>query len=501
MRYLISLLIFMPFTLFTQSVSIGESGTAAHPSAILELNTTDKGLLIPRTDTLNITDPAEGLMIYQLSDQSFYSYTSSKWKPLIASVGNPIPSGTIVLSDSFPNPELEEAGFTIYGSYEQSHLDLVPDTIIYGEWTNLPNMKPSDLVGREGFWTGKEMLVWGGDLSKFSNFGAKLDPISGIWTPISSVGAPSPRSQFTAAWTGSHLMIFGGSTATGEVNDLFQYDPVMDLWSEIVTTNPPSPRKEAKAAWTGTELIIRGGSIGNLKTTEGYILNRATNDWRPISNVNEPSDEGMAYIDGKLVVVGGGSFNGYSACNYSSVPQMYYDLQLDSWLATNRSTVRFGTKAISTGTALYFYGGTKNTYTADSGGPFGGGSCDISGTTRYGLFGKFDPSTNSWTSGATGSLATPVLNPDMVYTGEELIYWGYDLSNQITGSRINTMLETASPISKIDAPPPGPYTSVWTGSKMLVWSPDSGAYLYDPTKKGEVEPSTTTSIIYMYRKD
>lgn len=63
-------------------LSINPDGTAPHSSAILDLQSTDKGILIPRTDTASVNGggvPARGLMIFQETDGRFYFYDGGKW--------------------------------------------------------------------------------------------------------------------------------------------------------------------------------------------------------------------------------------------------------------------------------------------------------------------------------------------------------------------------------------------------------------------------------------
>jgi len=73
---------------FSQS-NMGIGTETPDASAILELQATNKGLLIPRTDTTAITSPATGLLIYQLTNNTFYYFDGIIWRSLTASV----PSG------------------------------------------------------------------------------------------------------------------------------------------------------------------------------------------------------------------------------------------------------------------------------------------------------------------------------------------------------------------------------------------------------------------------
>ena len=67
-----------------QSVGVGISNIAItpHASAILEMRTTDKGLLIPRMTTAernSITSPATGLMLYNTETNQYDFYNGSAW--------------------------------------------------------------------------------------------------------------------------------------------------------------------------------------------------------------------------------------------------------------------------------------------------------------------------------------------------------------------------------------------------------------------------------------
>ena len=68
-------------------VSINENNppTPADPSAMLDVSSSNKGLLIPRmtlTQRNAIASPAEGLLVYVTDDNSFYYYNNTAWKKI-----------------------------------------------------------------------------------------------------------------------------------------------------------------------------------------------------------------------------------------------------------------------------------------------------------------------------------------------------------------------------------------------------------------------------------
>ena len=69
---------------FGQSVAINDDGSSPDPSAILDIKSTDQGVLIPRMDSMsrmNITAPANGLMVYDSTTNSFWFFNQG-WKQL-----------------------------------------------------------------------------------------------------------------------------------------------------------------------------------------------------------------------------------------------------------------------------------------------------------------------------------------------------------------------------------------------------------------------------------
>lgn len=70
-----------------QGVSINNDGTDPDASAILDLQSTDKGLLVPRMAQNQITDiqnPANGLIVFNTTDNKYYAYLEGEnaWKEI-----------------------------------------------------------------------------------------------------------------------------------------------------------------------------------------------------------------------------------------------------------------------------------------------------------------------------------------------------------------------------------------------------------------------------------
>ncbi len=73
---------------FSQSLSINTDGSTANASAMLDIKSTTKGLLIPRMTTAQrtaIATPATGLQVYDTDLNLLYFYNGSSWTSLGAS--------------------------------------------------------------------------------------------------------------------------------------------------------------------------------------------------------------------------------------------------------------------------------------------------------------------------------------------------------------------------------------------------------------------------------
>jgi hypothetical protein len=72
--------------------NVGIGTNSPDPSALLDLSSNEKGMLVPRMSTslrLNITAPATGLLVYDSDLSLFYFYDGSQWKAITAGAAGP----------------------------------------------------------------------------------------------------------------------------------------------------------------------------------------------------------------------------------------------------------------------------------------------------------------------------------------------------------------------------------------------------------------------------
>jgi len=81
--------LFFLTTSLSQNVGINNTGALPHASAILDIQSTSKGVLLPAADRFSIVNPAEGLLIRNSigSHPTFYYYAAGAWRPVSSFIG------------------------------------------------------------------------------------------------------------------------------------------------------------------------------------------------------------------------------------------------------------------------------------------------------------------------------------------------------------------------------------------------------------------------------
>jgi N-acetylneuraminic acid mutarotase len=140
---------------------------------------------------------------------------------------------------------------------------------------------PTARYSNAAVWTGSQLVVWGGatfDANGWTLYqtGGRYDPASNTWTATSTTGAPVGRLFFASVWTGSKLVVWGGcaddSTCGTSLDTGGEYSPATNTWTATPLAGAPGARGLPTGVWTGTEMIVWGGSSndsGTLTNTGG----------------------------------------------------------------------------------------------------------------------------------------------------------------------------------------------------------------------------------------
>lgn len=97
---LFSLSLFLCHASSAQTDNMGIGTLTPDPSARLEVSATNKGFLTPRMTSAErsaVSNPAEGLLVYDTSTSSFWYFKSGNWTELITQIP-PVPSNVLFSS-------------------------------------------------------------------------------------------------------------------------------------------------------------------------------------------------------------------------------------------------------------------------------------------------------------------------------------------------------------------------------------------------------------------
>ncbi|MDP8957456.1 MAG: hypothetical protein M3N24_10970 [Actinomycetota bacterium] len=125
------------------------------------------------------------------------------------------------------------------------------------QWTLLPKPPIKGRSGHVAVWTGREMVVWGGggigETNIAYNDGAAYNPATREWRVIPEAPlAPGFGPGYTAVWTGKQMLVWGGEKGEGAA-----YDPASDAWKKL--PDPPfGPLVLPASVWTGRVMLVWG---------------------------------------------------------------------------------------------------------------------------------------------------------------------------------------------------------------------------------------------------
>ena len=359
-------------------------------------------------------------------------------------------------------------------------------------WSPLTTMNtPTGRTGFSAVWTGTELIVWGGSgLAGYLNSGGRYDPVTNMWTAVTTTGAPSIRGYHTAVWTGSKMIVWGGWDGT-DLKTGGIYDPVGNIWTSVSTTNNcPTARQAHSAVWTGTEMVVWGGYSGGTYTTTGAKYNPTSNLWTSVTaTAGAPiarAGHGAVWSGNKMIVWGGNTYNGIIYTYYNTGG--LYDPSSNIWTAmttTNAPAARNAEHMLWTGTEALIWGGSTTFMIAMPTNYIAGG-------------GRYDPVSNTWTSIATTNAPSLRDYHSAVWTGTDMIVWGGGYTPPLgntqllsTGGKYSPTSDSWTATSSAGAPEARmSHAAVWTGTDMIVWGGTvwSGTGFYKTNTGGMFSP-------------
>ena len=206
---------------------------------------------------------------------------------------------------------------------------------------------PSPRYDHTATWTGSFMFVFGGTdgSTPFATFadGALYQPLNNTWNPVPA--GPTTRTLHTAIAfqtdVGPFVVLWGGLDAEGSVLDTGEYFAVLpELYTSIQTTGAPAARYEHSAVSDGEgNMYVWGGAGMSGLLDTGGVYNLRDDAWSavaPTTGAPSPRRRHVALWIGERMFVFGGLGEGSCANNGA-----LYDPSTSSWTPTCRGPARW----------------------------------------------------------------------------------------------------------------------------------------------------------------
>lgn len=247
---------------------------------------------------------------------------------IVTTLGLVVVVGGALLREAVPQRDGE-------GSVQNPDVQLDPLRDLPYGWTELPS-PPDVRSGAVTAWTGSHLIVWGGYVytgygnERPLNDGYILDPVSGERESI----APSPldpRAFPAWAWTGEELLVWGGwDLVNGFFADGASYSPASREWTLL-----SDARLSARAplfAWTGHELIVWGSNLRKgTAGPEGAAYDPSTRTWRALAQAPLNLTEASVVWTGQQVVMLGAELDADNAPSTNVAVGATYDPVANRW--------------------------------------------------------------------------------------------------------------------------------------------------------------------------
>ena len=287
-------------------------------------------------------------------------------------------------------------------------------------------------------WSGSQLLAWGG--SDANDDGGSLTNMGFTYTPATNEFGVIPRAPLSArgtavsTWTGSELLVWGGSNAyKSPLSDGAAYDPASRTWRAIAD-GPLTWSDRSGSAWTGTDWWIATDSSGGVQVA---AYTPATDTWRELPTI---PDE---YADDPTIAWTGSEILLLTAAGLFSLAE-----GASEWVLELQENDLHG-PAVWTGDVLLLQ--------ADS--PIGDDALNFDYLT-YPV--AWDPETRS-----TVDLSLPPRNVfDPIVAGSHLLFIGQALALDLAHNEWIALDLDEPTIKALDLLG---YSATWAGDRLLLW--------------------------------
>lgn len=316
---------------------------------------------------------------------------------------------------------------------------------------------------------GDRAFFWGGQdgAGNALDNGAIYNPADDSWKVLpKDTGSPSARIMASAVWTGSVVIVFGGTDSSGTTlyRDGSMYDPVANSWTALPANNNVSRRSAPYSFWDGTRAFFWGGQNAMGAGIAGADRFDLTN-WSTSSTMGDPGSlavPGVAF-DGTTLYLMGGQLNGMRQDRvfaYSSTANIW------TQLPKSGLSVRSSVFGAWDGTHFVVWGGR------DDNGPLKDGRY-LSGNTWTAVSALGAPSARMLAFRRSGW--TFQISPGLIALVAGQVSTSQAATLTTDGATYNVALSQWTGIPGWGSGEAHEYgMGVWTGSEFVVWGGRNG---------------------------
>ncbi len=282
--------------------AVGINTTTPHPSAVLDITSADKGILIPRMSTTaraGISNAAKGLMVYDSTTKSFYFYDGLAW----ATVGN---------SQLEKITENGKTGYRLLGSDTANYADIGNGAIDFSTQNIANNTKGArgdnsfaaglntTAVGSQSVAMGESSVAYGRGSVAMGLYTAANDQYSvsmGYYTGASSVASTAMGYQSLA--TGNFSNASGFNTiAAGFASTSLGFNTIsLGVASTAMGDSTKAPSFAEFAIGSNNTRYNAASTANNNSADRAFVVGIGNGI---VGNNNRYNDGLIVYKDGTL---------------------------------------------------------------------------------------------------------------------------------------------------------------------------------------------------------
>lgn len=313
----ISYLLFFLISFNTVIAQVGIGTTNPDPSSVLDVDSTEGGLLVPRMETVDrlaISSPATGLLVFDIDENAFFYYDGASWEQ----------QGTVEKRDNYKlvkseadlADELSAGGNTSY---------LLDTNTLYEINGTIEVLHPITLNGAyvEGVDIGEDVIRYNPTSSTDALFtgtvGGSLRnvTIDANSNTVFDITAATPGTGSVAA----NSVVFRNASSIGSIEDVFavffNVGQYVNCSTGITLTDVFSTTFENtfwSASCSGTFLTLNG-TLTNFQANNGRIEVDSGETGMDVSS--NPTVTNVAVVEGISFVGAGNYINEYTVGSYS----------------------------------------------------------------------------------------------------------------------------------------------------------------------------------------